>query len=234
MEGIVESEFVRPVLLGESILPYRVLPPREAVLPLENATMMDGSHPHLDFYPGLAAWWREAEQLWNANRTSENMSLLQRVDRGRGLTNQLPVPGLRVVYGGSGMHVVAALVDSASAVTEHKLYWGAVATREEGWYLCAILNCPELTQMVRPFMSYGKDERDIDKHVWKLSIPPYDPANPVHRRLSELGQQEAAMVAALDIDEKANFKVLRQQVRQELAAGSSAGEIEEIVVDMLA
>ena len=33
MAGVVETEFVRPVLLGESILPYRALPPREAVLP---------------------------------------------------------------------------------------------------------------------------------------------------------------------------------------------------------
>jgi hypothetical protein len=233
MEGIVEAEFVRPVLLGESIIPYRVLPPREAVLPLENAIMMDSDHPHLDFYPGLAEWWRKAERLWNENRTSEGMSLHQRVDRGHGLTNQLPVPDLRVVYGGSGMHVVAALVESASAVTEHKLYWGAVATREEGWYLCAILNCPELTQMVRPFMSYGKDERDIDKHVWKVPIPPYDPADPVHRRLSELGRQEAGIVAALDLDEKANFKVLRQHARQALAAGNGAAEIEEIVTEML-
>jgi hypothetical protein len=31
----VETEFVRPVLLGEKVLPYHVLPAREAVLPLE-------------------------------------------------------------------------------------------------------------------------------------------------------------------------------------------------------
>ena len=35
MSGVVETEFVRPVLLGESVVPYRVLPLREAVLPLE-------------------------------------------------------------------------------------------------------------------------------------------------------------------------------------------------------
>ena len=70
-------------------------------------------------------------------------------------------PGpLRVVYGASGMHVVAALAEAPNAVTEHKLHWGAVNSREEGWYLCVILNCPEPTQLVRPLMSYGKDERD--------------------------------------------------------------------------
>lgn len=55
MKGVVKTQFVRPVLLGESILPYRVLPAREAVLPLEHNELLDGEHPHLDLYPGLNA-----------------------------------------------------------------------------------------------------------------------------------------------------------------------------------
>jgi hypothetical protein len=233
MKGVVESEFVRPVLLGESIIPYRVLPPREAVLPLEKTELLDGSHPHLDFYPGLAEWWRGAEQSWNENRRSDRMTLRERLDFRRGLTSQLPASPLRVVYRASGMHVVAALVEAPNAVAEHKLYWGTVTSREEGWYLCAILNCPELTQMVRPLMSYGKDERDIDKHVWKLPIPTYDPDAPAHRRLSELGQKEAELVAALDFDEQASYITLRQRVRQALAAGPQAAEIEDIVTGLI-
>jgi len=50
-------------------------------------------------------------------------------------------------------------------------------------------------------MSYGKDERHVDKHVWKLPFPTYNPANETHRRLSELGRQEAATVAALDLED---------------------------------
>lgn len=233
MVGVVESEFVRPVLLGESVIPYRVLPPRQAVLPLEKTELLDGGHPHLDFYPGLAEWWRRAEQVYADNRRSERLTLRERLDFRRGLTSQLPVSPLRVVYGASGMHVVAALVETPNAVTEHKLYWGAVNSREEGWYLCAILNCPELTQLVRPLMSYGKDERDIDKHVWKLLIPLYDPAVPGHRRLSELGQKEAELVAALELDEQASYITLRQRVRQALAAGSYAAEIEDIVTGLI-
>jgi hypothetical protein len=221
------------VLLGESIIPYRVLPPRQAVLPLEKTELLDGGHPHLDFYPGLAEWWRQAEQVYADNRRSERLTLRERLDFRRGLTSQLPASPLRVVYGASGMHVVAALVETPNAVTEHKLYWGTVNNREEGWYLCAILNCPELTQLVRPLMSYGKDERDIDKHVWKLPIPLYDPAVPAHRRLSELGQKEAELVAALELDEQASYITLRQRVRQALAAGSYAAETEDIVTGLI-
>lgn len=233
MKGIVESEFVRPVLLGESIIPYRVLPPREAVLPLEATELLDGEHPHLDFYPGLAEWWRRAERIWNEHRRSDRLTLRERLDFRHGLTAQLPVSNLRVVYGASGMHVVAALVETTNAVTEHKLYWGAVKNREEGRYLCAILNCPELTQLVRPFMSYGKDERDIDKSIWKMPIPIYDPANPTHARLSELGRLEAELITELDLDEQANYITLRRQARQALAAGDYAREIEDLVIDLI-
>jgi hypothetical protein len=77
---------------------------------------------------------------------------------------------------------------------------------------------PELTQFVRPFMSYGKDECHVDRHLWKLPIALYDPANEVHRRLSELGKQQADDVAALELDEAGNFITLRQRVRDTLRA----------------
>ena len=232
--GVVETEFVRPVLLGENVLPYRVLPAREAVLPLEGSDLLDGENPRLDMYPGLAAWWRDAEQVWNEHRTSERLTLLGQIDYHRKFTDQLPLSPLRVVYSASGMHIAAALTDNRNAVIEHKLYWGTVSSRDEGYFLCAVLNCPEITQLVRPLMSYGKDERDIDKQVWKLPIPMYDPANETHRRLSELGRQEAETVAALDLDEHGNFITLRQTVRRELASHAAATEISDVITELLA
>lgn len=55
---------------------------------------------------------------------------------------------------------------------EQKLYRGTVNTLNEGPYSCAIRSAPALADLVRPYMSYGKDERDVDKHNWKLPIPP--------------------------------------------------------------
>jgi hypothetical protein len=127
------------------------------------------------------------------------------------------------------MHVTAALVDDPSAVLEHKLYWGTVATRAEGMYLCAILNTAAVTELVRPLMSYGKDERDIDKAVWELPIPHYDPLNPAHARLAELGELEAARIAELGLDESKNFVKLRQTVRQVLTESPYAEELDQLV-----
>lgn len=119
------------------------------------------------------------------------------------------------------------------AVCEHKLCWGAVANRAEGFYLCAILNSPLITDLVRPFMSYGKDERDIDKKVWKLPIPMFDGSSVTHRRLSDLGGKCAEFVAALDLDDSGNFVTLRRRIRSALAADQSAIEINELVRDLL-
>ena len=99
------------------------------------------------------------------------------------------------------MHVAAALVDDPRSVIENTLYWGTVTSRVEGHYLCEILNSPALTDLVRPLMSYGKDERHVDKHLWKLPIPRYDETDPQHRQLADLGRACAEHVKTLDLDE---------------------------------
>jgi hypothetical protein len=229
LEGVVEKQFVRPVLLGESVVPYRLLPPRKAVLPIEGTTLLHGNHEHLDRYPDLAKWWRKAEELWMAHRSSERLTLLERIQFHRGMSMQLPGTPLRVVYGKAGMHVSAALVDDSNAVIDHKLYWGTVASRAEGMYLCAILNAPALTEIVRPLMSYGKDERDIDKAVWQLPIPQYDESNPQHQRLAEIGAAESDRIAALELDESKSFVKLRQAIRSVILASPDAEELDDLV-----
>ena len=46
-------------------------------------------------------------------------------------------------------------------------------SEDEADYLCAIMNFAVTTEVLRPFMPYGKDERDIHKHVWQLPIESY-------------------------------------------------------------
>jgi hypothetical protein len=230
LEGVVETQFVRRVLLGESVLPYRLLAPRRAVLPIEGSnTLLHGEHAHIDRYPDLAKWWRKAEELWMEHRSSERLTLLERLQFRRGMSLQLPGTPLRVVYGKSGQHVTAALVDDASLIIENSLYWGTVESREEGMYLCAILNTPALTEVVRPLMSYGKDERHIDKVVWELPIPRFDYTNASHQRLAELGSAEAERITALDLNESKSFRDLRKVIRSVIKTSPDAEELDQLV-----
>lgn len=132
LEGVVEGEFIRRVLLGESLLPYRILSAKKAVLPLDGSTLMTGPGSRLDYYFGLAEWWRQAEATWEAHRSSARLTLAEQLDFRHKLTAQFPAPPLRLAYSASGMHVAAAIVDDPTAVIEHKLYWAPIATREEG------------------------------------------------------------------------------------------------------
>lgn len=233
LEGVIEDEFIHPVLLGESVLPHRVLPAREAVIPLEQGRLLDSTDPRLDYYPGLADWWRQAEAVWKAHRSSTRLTLMEQLDFRHKLTMQLPAPPLRLAYSASGMHVAAAIVDDPRAIIEHKLYWATIVSREEGYFLAAILNSPTLTDLVRPMMSYGKDERDIDKHIWNLPIPIFDPTNSEHQKLAALGRQQQSVVAGLALNDL-NFVAQRRRIRAELASHPSATAIEHIVTDMLA
>lgn len=91
------------------------------------------------------------------------------------------------------------------------------------------------TEFIRPILlgESGKDERHIDKHVWKLPIPLFDDNNPTHCRLSDLGGHCADLVAGLDLGDSGNFVTLRRRIRATLATDTSASEINEIVLELL-
>lgn len=234
IEGVIEDEFIHPVLLGENLLPYRLLAAREAVIPLEMGRILDKADARLDFYPGLADWWRQAEAVWEAHRSSNRLTLTQQLDFRRKLTAQLPTPPLRLAYSASGMYVAAAIVDDPRMIMEHGLYWATIVSRDEGFFLAAILNSPMLTDLVRPMMSYGKDERHIDKHIWNLPIPMFDPTNPYHRSLAILGQQQNDVVARIELEDNLHFIAKRRLIRAKLSSHPAAMAIEEIVTDLLA
>ena len=231
LNGVVESEFVRPYYTGENVFPYRLGPALLCVMPVDRTHMLAPNE--IELHPGLQSWWEEAEELWTANRASERLTLRQRIDYQRSLSKQLPVAGSRVVYNRAGMHVVAAKVADRRALIASGLYWARVRSEREADYLCAIMNSPATTELVRPLMSYGKDERDIHKHIWELPIPLFDPDNHQHALLADLGALCERHVAALPLAAGIHFSAVRRAVRQELAKFQPACDIDELVYELI-
>lgn len=120
LSGSIERQFLRPVFVGDTVLPFRVRPAAQGVIPWDGTDLRSTTTDRLDQYPGLAAWWRTAEKVWDRHRTSER-KLIDRWDYQRGLTSQLPSSQHRVVYSASGMYLAASYVDDPRAVVEHKL-----------------------------------------------------------------------------------------------------------------
>ncbi len=192
-EGVVEEIFVRPAYLGESIAPFRILSTPMTVIPYDGTRLMDGADDRIDRYPGLAAWWRLAEEVWLQHRnTATRRTLIEQLDYIGQLSAQFPVAAYRVVYTASGNTLAAALVRDRLGIVEHSLYWAPVMTLEEAHYLTAILNAPALSQLVRPFMSVGAfGPRHFDKYVWQAPIPVFDPDSALHAHLVSLADEDA-------------------------------------------
>src|SRR5690606_18741134 len=228
LEGPVEREFIWPVFLGEHVLPHRTSEPAEAVIPWDSdrQRLLSPSQSSSD-------WWRRAEAIWNQHRSSDRLSIVQQLDYHNKLTAQYPIADIRVVYAASGMHLCAARIQHHRAVVSHSLYWSRVDSVGEARYLCAILNAACVTDLVRPYMAYGKDERHIDKHVWKLPIPLFDPDNRAHLELAEQAAEVEAAIAGLELDDGLHFAARRRRVREFLERHPTARKIEARVARLL-
>ncbi len=235
LDDVVENGFIRPIYLGDNVLPFRLLATRLAVIPWDGKKLLDGSDDQIDDYPGLASWWRKAEQVWDANRSSDRMTLRERLDYRRGLSHQFPAPTHRVVYSKGGMYLAAARVSDQTAVIDHKLYWAAASTIGEAHYLIAILNSDVLTQLVRPLQARGEhNPRDFDKYIFRLPIPLYDPGNSEHRQLAELAKRAEEAAAAVELPAGVSFQAQRRRIREALSRDGVAGEINNLTTGLLA
>lgn len=82
-------------------------------------------------------------------------------------------------------------------------------------------------------MSYGKDERDFDKHIWQLPVPLFDPADDLHSRLSARGAELEAAVGNLKLDHGRHFAAVRRDVRGFIAQNDAGRDVEELVEELL-
>jgi len=216
-DGVVESIFVRPAYLGESIGPFRVLTVEHAVIPYDGTRLMNGDDDRIDRYPGLARWWRQSESLWLAHRSSEKRTLAEQLDYLGQLHAQFPITPIRVVYSKAGNHLAAAVIEDSAAVIDHMLYWAPVKTKDEALYLTAVLNATALTSLVRPFQSVGAfGPRHFDKYVWQAPIPIFDATRDAHRRLAQLGRQASEVAADVAVPTGQRFQTVRGRIRDAL------------------
>ncbi|MBH5386807.1 N-6 DNA methylase [Bradyrhizobium diversitatis] len=173
IEHRVEAEFLHPVLLGESILPFRVFRPFEAVVPVtHDGVVMDAQAAANRGFSGLHGYLSSAEAVWNANSESGGMTLIQRWNYHNELSSQFPQRPLRVIYAASGTIPAACLLRDPSSIIEHGIYWAPASSEGEGLFLAAILNSETARSRVADLQARGQwGARHFDKVVFNLPIP---------------------------------------------------------------
>lgn len=235
LRGQVESRFLRPILLGESIAPYRVVAPSLAVVPYSEE---DGGLLNVEAAlelgnPYLAAWLRKASTLWDKH-SSGKMTFDEQIDYFGKLSAQFPIAPIRVVYAKAGKLPAAAVVRDTRTIIDHKLYWSVPVDIEEGTYLTAILNSEATRRRYESMQSRGQwGARDIDKVVFRLPIPSFDAASPLHKDISQLGLEAEIVALAAPISADQHYLSIRRIVRRSLDESGISERIERLVDQLL-
>jgi hypothetical protein len=235
LEGPVEAEFLRPVLLGENIAPYRTLGQVMAVIPwnLNKAELIDSAGAYSIGKRLLAEWLEKAEKTWSEN-VKTTMTFRDQVDYYGKLSAQFPIAKIRVTYSKSGSQPAAAVIRDADLIIDNRLYYSRAKTLSEANYLVAILNSETARAAAEHWQSEGQwGKRDFDKAIFNLPIPPYDPDQRLHRDLAKAAERAEKVAARVDLAESEHFTRARARIRRALIADGVAGRIEGMVAELI-
>ena len=240
LQDNVEREFLRTLYLGESIAPFRLLNPVEAIIPWNDEHgMMDAVGAEAHGFPYLNRWMRQAEALWEEHKggraRTQKLSLVGNWDYNSKLSVQLPpVHELRVVYAKSGTLLAATVVHGSKAIIENTLYWAPVTSIEEARYLTAVLNSETARAHTAPLQSRGQwGARDIHKLVLKLPIPRFDAQIALHLELAAEAARAEEVAAAVKLQEGMHFVRARRDIRAALALDGVSARIDRLVAQLL-
>ena len=203
VDSHIEEEHIWQVHLGETLVPYLLLEPLQAVLPMRRQTwgetIRSGSDDSIWFVDPISLGhrmrgrWRAINEIWEQNKRSNNkLDLLGRIDYRRELSNQLAQKSpIRLVYAAAG-HPTAAVLCDSDPLVDYKLFWVRCESLQEAQYLSAIINSRKLEQAVIGRMSKGQfGARDLQRHLWQLPIPAYDCTDGLLQEIATAGAEAA-------------------------------------------
>ncbi|MGC8959942.1 MAG: Eco57I restriction-modification methylase domain-containing protein [Chloroflexia bacterium] len=257
-KGSVESRFLYATLLSTDLLPFGHLDYRLVVLPIEPAgngyNLLTADQARRRGYLRLAEWLERVQAEWEKRRgaKAERVDALEWLNYRRKLVTQNPQTIYRVIYPTSATYVCACVaqnrpieferggqtVQAMGFLVDCVTYSLETQDESEAYYLAAILNAPLTDKLIKPAQARGLwGPRHICKKVLDLPIPRFDPVQPEHRRLAELGkacsERVAEWLSAGGPGKTRSIGRLRGMVREMLK--EELGEIDEYtkrVLDM--
>jgi hypothetical protein len=234
IENRVETEFLWPVLLGESIAPYRIVRTFEAVIPVtEEGTPLNAEAAANRGFTDLHNWLTKAEQIWGQYNRS-NRTLIEQLNYINQLSSQFPTPPLRVVYSKAGIQPASCLLRDTRVVVDHKLYWLAPTSEAEGRYLTAILNSETVRARTEQYQARGQfGARDFDKAMFNLSIPRFDAGTAIHVAIADFAAEAEKLAATVELPEGIKFQRARTLIRTMLTEANVAQNIDRLVAELL-
>ncbi len=244
----IEEEHVFATYLGETVVPYACLAPMTAILPFKKGNVGLNRVENGLFGVQTNALsrrmrdrWRVLNLAWEDNTDEgKGKKLIDQLDHYGKLTSQLAwrrdrsESPFRIAYTKSGAPT-AAIVTDDDAIIDNLLYWIKCSSSDEAHYLLAVINSNALYEAVRPYMPKGQfGARDVHKHLWRLPIPEFDGADPMHVAVSDAGRQAAVGVERELGDLRQRYArltvtIARREIRKWLRESVEGKRVEEVV-----
>ena len=237
--GPVEAEFLRQIVLGETIAPFCLLRTVTAVIPLKGSVALDARAANEAGHRHLAAWLRDAESKWaeHSNKGSDGeprMTLLARIDHMRNLSGQAGQPTIRVLYTKAGTRLSATKIAANDVLVDHMAYWATARSSAEAAYLVAVINSGAVLSKITDLQPRGEvGARHFDNLVWTLPIPEYDDTQILHRDLAAAATHAETIAATVALTDAQHFTAKRRAIRAALVADGIAAEMEALVDALL-
>lgn len=230
----VEIAFLRPVYLGESILPHRVFKVFEGVIPVDDqGNVLQSASAGGSGYDLLSAWLKKVEATWDSIGKGAR-SYRDQINYIGQLAAQFPIATRRVIYTKSGTLPAACILRDERAVVDQKLFWATTTSEEEAYYLVAVLNSEAARSRAERYQSRGLfGTRDFDKVMFNLPIPPFNVGEKLHTDLAAAGREAERVAGVVELVEGEKFQRARKRVRDALAEDGVGGEIEKLVDRLL-
>jgi len=235
MAGEVEAEFLKPVVLSRTLLPFHA-EALEAVVPVERKregpVLLDSAAAYRLGFPRVGRWLDHRPE--SAERG--DISLASWVNWQHKLTDQAGRGTATLVYNVSGSHVSSCVVPDRQTLVDYTLYWVPCSSTREAHYLCALINSGPLDSAIQGHLATGvfQGGRHICRRLFEVpepAVPEFDPDDPDHRALARLSVRCHRKAAAVDVSKWRSQARKRQAVREALA--EELARIDEIVERVL-
>lgn len=113
----------------------------------------------------------------------------------------------------------------------------------EAYFITTVINSEFLNQHLKPLMPKGQfGARHVQKHLWRLLIPEFDPDESLHLEIAEAGAEAAIGAEAIWLETEAerqatgksvSVTIARREIRAWLAESAEGKRVEALVERLL-
>ena len=187
----VDSSQIFSVAKSTGLIPFNYLLPYNVFLPLEKGK----NNEYILKTPKSQSsmkHYQELQEIYLKNKKigAKIETLEKRLNYGNALTDPRQFKTPKVIYGGIGSIVKAAILTD-SMIIDTSLYFYVPKNLEEAYYIMGYLNSPYTTERVKLLGSTGArgSLRNIHKHPFNIEFPVFDTNNKLHRSIELLSRE---------------------------------------------